>query len=55
MPIFEYEEVNLSLIFLYSFLNMSQLHEPTFSRINYPHKVILNMTSLSDKDTVGQK
>ena len=45
---------------------MSQLHEPTFShkpkltvfmqagRINYPHDVILNVTSLSDKDTVGQ-
>ena len=24
-------------------------------RINYPHDVILNVMSLSDKDTVGQK
>ena len=44
------------------------MHEPTFFsykhkltvvmqvvRINYPHDVILNVTSLSDKDTVGQK
>ena len=49
---------------------MSQLHEPTFlvtninlsvvmqvDKINYPHNVILNVTSLPDKDTVtvGQK
>ena len=46
---------------------MSQLQEPTFSvtnkltlivqvvRINYRHDVILNVTSLSDNDTVGQK
>ena len=47
---------------------MSQLHEPTFSvkdinltvivqvvRISYPQDIILNVTSLSDKDTVGQK
>ena len=65
MPNFEREEVNLSFSFLYSFLNVSQLLEPTFShkltvivqvvRINYPHDVILNVTSLPDKDTVGQK
>ena len=24
-------------------------------RVNFPHDVILNVTSLSDKDTVGQK
>ena len=31
---FECEEVNLSFNFLYSFLNMSQLQEPTFSVTN---------------------
>ena len=67
MPNFEFEEVNLSFNFLHSFLNMSQPHEPTFSvtnitycdclgvRINYPHDVILNVMSLSDNYTVGQK
>ena len=41
---------------------MSQVHEPTFSvpninlgGINYPHNVILNVTSVPDKDSVGQK
>ena len=47
---------------------MSQLHEPTFSvpninlsvvmqigRVNSPHDVILNATSLPDKVRVGQK
>ena len=34
MPNFECEEVNLSFNFLYSFLNMIQMHEPTFSVTN---------------------
>ena len=34
MSNFECEEVNLSFNFLYSFLNMSQLHEPRFSVSN---------------------
>ena len=34
MPNFKCEEVNLSFNFLYCFLNMIQMHEPTFSVTN---------------------
>ena len=66
MPNFECEEVNLSLNFPLFLLKYVSTHEPTFFshkhkltvivqvvRINYPHDVILNVTSLSDQDTVG--
>ena len=64
LPNFECAEVNLSFNFLYSFLNMSHLHERTFSVpnikllvimqvsiINLLHDVIPNVTSLPGKDS----